>query len=320
MGALAESGLPVGRLRAFGSAQRTSRVDHVQYGGEEVPVQPLSSLADDDSALLFLCVPPPVAEKLGRALAGRAGRVVVDVGDWAGLEGPVLLGRSDAALDEGFDPSGGVRIPSGPAWLVATLALPLLPRGLSGVSGTVLQGAGARGRSAVGELGDQVIASFNQQDPPRRIFPTGLAFDVLPEDGPGDEWSVAESRIASTLAAATGFAAERVAVQVATIPVFAGLSAGLHLRGVTVEDVHEALRGDAGLREVDRVEKLRPRAWTGRTTVGWGRVRADPAGDGVHLWAVADPVAGVAAAAVAAARALHARGFLAASRSREEES
>jgi len=185
--------------------------------------------------------------------------------------------------------------------LLAALVAPLVPLGLTGCSGVVSLAASARGRGGVQELAQQVVAALNNQDPARRVFVDGLAFDTLPEDTAMDEWSGAELVAAEEVHALTGLPAAAVAVQVATAPLFAGISAGLHLRGVTLDAAEEALRAAEGLVAVSRTARLRPRAAIGKPGVWWGRLRADPGGDGVFLWAVADDLhtAGLGAARVA---------------------
>ncbi|MFZ5476403.1 MAG: Asd/ArgC dimerization domain-containing protein [Myxococcota bacterium] len=290
--ALGDSDVPIGQLRAYGSAARSPRVDTVQYGGNSVGVEPIARVGDVRHDVAFLCLPPRVAATVGPALVQK-GVFVVDVGDaTAGvLDAPLVLPGAQAALPAGVAEAGAVRTPSAAGWLLARLLAPL--SGVTGVSGVVNRSAASRGKPGMDELGQQVVATLNQTDPPRRVFADGLAFDTLPEDVEEDAWSAAEETAAAEVAALTP--AKGVAVQICTQPLFSGISAGLHLRGVDVDACEAAWAGADGLVAVRRAAKLRPRQATGRTGVLWGRLRADPAGDGVHVWAVGDPLAGAAA-------------------------
>jgi aspartate-semialdehyde dehydrogenase len=302
LAALEGSDLPIGSLHAYGSTSRSGRVDSVTFRGETIGVEPATALASAKPDLAILCVAPAVAGKLAPGLVSR-GVFVLDVGDaTAGvLDAPLVAPGIQAALPEGSAQAGAVRIPSAAGWFVAQLCAPLVPIGLRGCSGVLSLSASSHGKAGMEELAQQVVATLNNQDPARRVFVDGLAFDTLPEDVPSDEWSAAEQLLAVEVAALAGLPAEAVAVQVATQPLFAGVSAGLHLRGVTLDAVEAAWQDAPELHAMTRTARLRPRAVTGKGGVWWGRLRADPGGDGVHVWAVADNlhVAGVAAAQVA---------------------
>ncbi len=302
LAALDASEVVIASLKAYGSTARSPRVDTVPFRGQNVGVEPLSALTGVKPDLAILCVPPSVAGKLAPALVQR-GVVVLDVGDaTAGvLDAPLVLPGLTPSLPEGVARAGAVRLPSSTGRLLAALLGPLVPLGLTGCTGVVSLSASSRGRAGMEELAQQVVATLNNQDPPRRMFVDGLAFDTLPEDTAMDEWSGTELLAAAEVEALTGLAAEKIGVQVATQPLFAGVTAGLHLRGVTVEAVEEAWRATEGLVAVSRTARLRPRAATGKPGIWWGRLRADPGGDGVFVWAVTDDLhaAGLAAAQVA---------------------
>jgi hypothetical protein len=157
------------------------------------------------------------------------------------------------------------------------------------------------------------VASFNSREAPRRVFEEGLAFDILAEDAPPEEWSPDETALSEELSLLTGIAPEQLAITLCTSSHFAGIAGGLHLRGVTLEAAEEALLNTPGLRSVQRSSRLRPRALVekGRSTISWGRLRADPAGDGVHIWVVGDNLVGAGASLpIQAAQWLLARGLL----------
>lgn len=307
--ALSRGGSPIGRVQVFGSANRSPRVDSVAFGGESLGVEPITHLAELDADVALLCVPPGVSGRLASQIVGKVG-LLVDVGTSSGLDSPLLHPAMSAGVP--LDGSGAVRLPGATAAVLAPLLGPLVGAGLADVSATVLLSASNRGRAAVDELGQQVVARLNQQDPPRRVFPTGLAFDVVPEDTPGEEWSATEEAAAAEIAALAGLGAGSTTVQVTTAPLFAGVAASLHLRGVSLAAVEPLWRSAELAQEVVRVERLRPRAFTGKPQIGWGRLRALPGGGGVAAWVVADPIAVAATLAAEVVRRVAEGGLLSA--------
>lgn len=293
LAALDASEIVIASLKAYGSAARSPRVDTVAFRGQNVGVEPLSALTGVKPDLAILCVPPAVAGKLAPTLVQR-GVVVLDVGNATVgvLDAPLVLPGLTPSLPpsllEVVTRAGAVRLPSSTGRLLAALVGPLVPLGLTNCSGVVSLAASSRGRTGMEELAQQVVATLNNQDPPRRVFVDGLAFDTHPEDTAMDEWSGAELLAGAEVEALTGLAADKVGVQIATQPLFAGVTAGLHLRGVTVEAVEEAWRATEGLVAVSRTSRLRPRATIGKPGIWWGRLRADPGGDGVFVWIVTD--------------------------------
>lgn len=311
LAALDGSELAIGALEAFGSPARSPSVDTVSFRGSPVGVRPIAALTDARPDLAILCVPPPVARKVAPELVKR-GVFVLDVGNGTAgvLDAPLVLPALGGALSDEVARAGALRTPSSVGALVAALAASLMKGGLTGITGVVNLPASSRGRAGMEELSQQVVATLNNQDPARRVFPEGLAFDTVPEDTGADEWSPAELLAASEVSALTGLPPSAVAIQLVTQPLFAGLSAGLHLRGVSLEAAEEALSSSSAVGPIPRAARLRPRVVTGKNGVGWGRLRQDPGGDGVHLWAVTDDLATAGATAAAALAMVAAAGLL----------
>lgn len=299
LAALATSRMPIGRVVAFVS--RASKAEEVSFGERSLSVTTLHEMLEEQFGLAFLCVPASVSERVAPNMAGR-GTLLIDIGGSSGMDLPLWMPGVTPELAE-VATSGGLRTPGAGGWLLCSLLMPLRELGVTGVSGWLSLSASASGRAGIEELGAQVVASFNSREPPKRIFPEGLAFDVLPEFVAEDEWSPGEQQISAEVEALVGIPAEKIAVTLGTTSLFSGIVGGLHIRGVTMDAVEEALREAPGLRAVSRAERLRPRALVekNRTTVSWGRLRADPSGDGVHLWVVGDNLTGAAGAVPIAA-------------------
>lgn len=287
------------RVTAFGGPNRSPRVDSVPFGAESLPVEPVGGIAEAEADVVVCAAPPAIAARLVPGLAGR-GRVVVDLGNaTAGaVDAPLWVPALNGDLPADFAASRVVRVPGGAGWLLGAVASALVDEGLARLTATVLLPATRRGRGGGDEFGEQVVASFQQRDPPRRHFPDGLAFDVDPEDTPDDEWSEAERLAAAEVHELCGLPVDRVAVTLATVPLHSGMVASLHLAGVGLDAAEAALRAAGALKLVSRAARVRPRVALGREQVLCGRPRRDPGGDGVHLWCAADNLAGPAATAV----------------------
>ena len=153
-----------------------------------------------------------------------------------------------------------------------------------------------------------MTALFNAATPPRKVFPYGLAFDVLPAwSAPeANGWTAEEAQVAAEVAITTRWSGGINATLVGA-PVFSGLSATivLHLgRRPSVETVLGLLRdGGTGVAESGLRAMPRPRRVDGMPFVQVGRVRLDADG-GIHLWLAMDNLRATATVAVALGAAM----------------
>lgn len=292
---LADSRFAPLSILPFGSTR--SRVEQVEIGERSFPVQPLTALGEVELDLVFSCLPASVAGRMLPSVMGR-GAFVIDIGDsLAGVvEIPLVLPGVSMPDPQDVARAGGLRTPSPAGWMLSRIAAPLRVHGLTGISGVVNLPASAWGRRAVDELSEQVVASFNLKDPPRRIFPEGLAFDALLDEADAGEWTARETLAMTEVEALAEIAG--VGVQIVTQPLFAGATAGLHLRGtsLTPDLLDDCFAQVQGVNAVQTLGALRPRKAIGKRSIFYGAVRPDPLGDGVHLWVVADPATGAGGA------------------------
>jgi aspartate-semialdehyde dehydrogenase len=196
---------------------------------------------------------------------------------------------------------------------LGTLLAPLLAGGGSlKARGMLWHSASAFGRQGVEELSNQVVSLFNSRSPARKVFPQGLAFDVVPALGePGPEgWTADERRCAEETAALLGLPAAHVVLGSAVGPWFNGLCLALAVEpepALGAEACRQRLAGATGiaLAGVSARDLPHPRGVDGSTALSVGRLRDDPDGRTVHLWAVADELRfGAAGNAVAILAAL----------------
>ncbi|MEO0601043.1 MAG: hypothetical protein AAF211_06380, partial [Myxococcota bacterium] len=169
------------KLLAYARAS-TSKT-HVDYGDEHVPVDVTSELdvESDELDLLFTALPADAAVP-AIDQAEDEGVFVVDVSGARGADAPLIVPWVNPEALE--DNAIVWQIPMAPTTLVASILGPLARAGVRGpVTVQLMVPASSSGRAAIEELSQQVLALFNSSPPPRKVFPTGLAFDVLPAWG-----------------------------------------------------------------------------------------------------------------------------------------
>lgn len=290
--ALERSPLPVARWILVSSA--TKNHTSVEVGGRSVPVLPgaADSVPEkvlDEADLVFFATPAPTTRTLAPRVL-EAGIAAIDIGAAMADHGPIVVPLAGIFDEERFHAHRIACSPSAPAVLAAAVLGPLSPFGVTRAQATVLLPAGIVGTAGPEELSRQVVALFNSSDPPRKMFPRGLAFDVLGAVGqPEHDWTGAERRVSTELAALLRIPPDRLPFTLLLVPTMAGVSMNLqvHLHGeVDAERVRGVLDAVPLLRVGDPVAS--PLQVTGTATAHVGRIRDDPSGSGVHLWAVAD--------------------------------
>ncbi len=289
---LPRSGLPVREVRLVSSprshgttldvGEQSHRVHTIAGAVEEAPVF-------EQADLVFFATPAEVTRAMAPQVAAR-GAAVIDIGAAMADVAPLVVPSLGRGGLERFVETRIVSSPSAAAVAVATAAAPLQDFGLEVLRGTVMLPAGTVGTSGVEELSGQVVALFSNQDPPRAVFPQGLAFDVLASQTDVVEgWSHAERRLALEVGVLLDLHPERIALTLAMVPTFAGLSLNL-FGGVepapSLEEVQAAYSEAENVRMADPVPGAR--RTVGHAGLYVGRLRRDPSGGGVHVWAAAD--------------------------------
>jgi aspartate-semialdehyde dehydrogenase len=304
------SELPVDLLPMASSACKTHSLE---LGGRNVRVENLLAEHVNACDLVIMAVPPDVA----RASIEAALDEGVPLIDLSGVLGPdrgiplVVAGANRMDLG-GFREHLAVASPPPEVVVLASLLAPVRTHAVDlRCRGTVMHSAAAAGRGGIEELSNQVVSLFNSRTPQRTVFPEGLAFDVEPALGaPGrDGWTEREDRAAQQLASVLRVPAERFALSALMGPWFNGICLSLLLEtdaGLDADQLERIFEAAPGVALATGADPLpRPRRADGMAQIQLGRLRDDPGGGAVHLWAVADELRfGAAGNAVALLAAL----------------
>ncbi|TNE84370.1 MAG: hypothetical protein EP330_29585 [Deltaproteobacteria bacterium] len=291
------------------ASERTT-VPFVEYNDHQVAVDDLGFEAVEDLDLLFLALPPDIARETGERAVAEGVLTVDCTGAFENdPDVPLIVPWVNPELLAEPAPKGLISLPAPEATLIGPILSALGRAGIVGeVEATVLVPASLAGRDGIDELSKQVVALFSGGTPPRKVFPDGLAFDLLPAIGGigADGWTDRETRVATQLQRLLG-AEIPVHVTLVGVPVFSGMTVNLSIRTsrLTAPDLVERVLTDAGMiaPETSGQRYLpRPRRVEGQPFVHIGRVRQTP--HGLQIWAGLDNLRGTATAAVAVAGAM----------------
>ncbi len=260
----------------------------------------------------FLCLPADAAAPFVRQCL-EAQVPCIDLSGSLAAREEVPIGVAELAASRDALRRPLVSGPPGPALALALVLAPLRARfGLRRVLGTSLESASGVGRAGIRTLEAEVVALFNQEEPPEStVFAGPIAFDCVPElEHPGDAHGPgpAEAGLVAVLHRILGEPVP-IALTRVRVPTFAGLGLSLSVElgeAATSLAVREALVKAPGV-ELWDPDAVGPttRDAVSRATVLVGRLRRDPsAAAGAHLlWIAADPVRLAAANAVRIAEA-----------------
>jgi aspartate-semialdehyde dehydrogenase len=312
---IGRSNLPVAGFRLFASASSKGEVIEVNGRSHRVSVLPpvgdLSAVFDGID-VAFLAATSAVAKSMIPVLQ-EIDVPVIDIGAAHADKAPIMVAQVSMEPVADFPETRVMCSPSAPAVVVSTVLGPLANRGAISVRGTIMLSASTAGKAGAEELSAQVVSLFNSKTPPRTVFPTGLAFDVLSQLGDVVEgWTTTERRVALEIADVLGWEPSAALTSVVLAPMFAGIAADLTIEFdhvFNLDDVKQVLDEAPGIRIGDPVPG--PRRVAGDSAIYVGRIRADPDPHRLHLWVTADNLrVGATANALAIALALWGEGYL----------
>lgn len=304
-------GLAWGPPSVLPVARASSKQTAVQWKEEQVGIDVLGEADLDTVDLLFVALPRDVAGPAIRWAVERDVWVVDLSGSaWHDELGPLCVPWLQA--DRVPEDARVLCVPCAEATIVASILEPLRRAGIHGSAhANVLVPASTQGRAAVEELSQQVVALFNAQTPQRKIFPTGLAFDVDPTVTPvGDGgWTERETEVVEQVRGLCAAPDMGLTVSLTQVPIFSGVSVECAIRldrQVPVELLERVLR-DGGVRwggDGADTPSARPRSVEGEPFAHGARLRLNEAGDTLYIWASMDNLRTAAVAAAMCARLL----------------
>jgi aspartate-semialdehyde dehydrogenase len=300
--ALSESPLAASNFKLLDEDDAQGQLD--QVGDEVTFVQAIAPDAFERIDFTFFCGSEHLTRKHWRD-ALRAGSTVLDLSGALDQETGVVirapwLGIETDAVDL-FTPAV---VPAHPAALALALLLDRLQQAapVHSAFATLLLPASEFGRAALDELHQQTVSLLSFQGPPRELYDTQAAYNLLAGLGEAAKVSFAEveARVRRHYAALSAGRWPALGLQVAHAPVFHGHTFSIAIEldhPVEIAALEEALSGghvDLVLEDTDSPSNL---AATGQSDV---LVRLRPEHDPVHgarnaslvsrfwLWAASD--------------------------------
>jgi len=313
---LEERNLPVARLTAFASRERTAAV---RFRGRSIDVRATSVTALQGFDVVFFAGGEDAAETYAPALVER-GTVVIDNSSTFRLRDdvPLILPEVNAEtvrLDHKLFPVANCTA----IILCAALAPIRNVAGLHAVRVATYQAASGAGRAGLDEfLGEERALVLGMPEPESAVFPRRLARNVIPQVGAFDEsgYSGEERKVRDETRKMLGLPNLNVSVTSVRVPVRTAHSEAVWFetdRKTSVEELSTAFERAPGI--VFHPEGIvTPRDVEGTDAVHVARLRAEqetPRGDLFALWCVGDQLRkGAATNAVQILELLIERGFV----------
>jgi len=165
--------------------------------------------------------------------------------------------------------------------------------GACSLQASMFLSASTFGTQGTNELSQQVSSLFMGKEPIKRIFPSGLAFDILPIVGQIDldGGSSAERRVELEVASLMGINPQLVRSTLNLSPIFSGLAGNLTIsfdQEVDLQSVTQELSDSSKI--VFHNVPPSVRTIIGYSDVNVGRVRPNVLARGIDLWLCADNV------------------------------
>lgn len=310
---LVERNFPIAKLYALAKCNKSDD-DTALFNERPVRIEPVDDFDFSRCQIAFFCAPAAVAKKYAPR-AVKAGCWAIDVSGQFRLAAdvPLVVPEINAGC---LVELSGPQIVASPAAPVIQAGLALFPLqqkfGLRRADITTLLSVSAFGKAGVNELAGQTARLLNAQAVPQKLFPSQIAFNLLPAFDASDEsgYTLDESNGVKEVKKLLNDAQLDVAMSQAFVPVFYGHSQMIRLETAAdfaVEQAREALTAN-GLEFGDTPSELLSPVSIGTAsdTVFVSRcIRQSSASHRLELWTVADNIRkGAAINAVAIAETL----------------
>jgi len=286
--------LPVRKLLLFASQKREGDVVEVAQrpikihglSPEGIPVEVMEELD-----VVFFACPPQLVRAHAEPLL-EDGIAVFDLtGALVGNAGFSLYGVVNNEHD--FSEHRVCVLPSPVGAALARLLYALQGQGPFALQASISVSASTFGQNGVEELSNQVSSLFMCKEPIKQVFPTGLAFDIVPIVGQLQEDGVssAERRINLEVASLLSMNPQMLRSTLQLSPIFTGVVAQVTVSfegDVAVDDIIEDLIETDGI--AYHALPPGPKSLDGKPEVFVGRVRPNHLARGVDIWLCSDNV------------------------------
>ena len=299
---LAERKFPLGTLYAVDEVEKAG--SHVEYKDEPLVVHELAEFDFEQVQLaIFLIEAPQAAEYAPRAT--DAGCVVIDSSVCFRFEEGVPLvipGVNDEVIAD-YRERMMVAIPSSATSQLIRCIKPIYDAaGIESIHATVMLSVSETGKPGQEELGRQTARLLNFQDAKSEVYPSQIAFNIIPESGFLVEGGHTTDELDLIKGTQKVLNNDKISIQVtmATVPVFYCHSESISVRTTETlgaDKTVEILDNIPGLKVIKSATKGRPTPVTdgsGKDDVVIGRIRQDfsPDSNELLLWSVADNIRG----------------------------
>ena len=285
--------LPVRELMLYATSKRAGDVIEVADRAISIkafPAEGISPEAMSKLDVVFFTCPPALVRAHAETLS-EDGIAVFDLtGALVDESGFSLAGVVNN--DEAFAERRIGVLPSPVGAVLTRVSYALQGLGAWSLQASISVSASTFGAAGNEELSAQVSALFMGKESKKDIFPTGLAFDILPIVGQlqDDGTSSSERRVCLEVASMLGIDSQLVRPAINLAPIFCGIIANATIAfdsdAVDMDEITKELKESDGV----SYHALPPssKSIIGREEVFVGRIRRNPLCRGIDLWLCAD--------------------------------
>ena len=286
---------PFASVRAFGSARSAGKT--VEFGNEAIPVEQLGPGWFDSVELAFFSAGSEISRQHAPA-AQAAGTIVIDNSTAFRMDAHVPLVIPEINGNDVRNHQGIIANPNCTA-AIALMAIYPLHRAFSvrRVIASSYQAVSGTGARAIAELKQQIEAAAQNQQPPPKVYPHPIAFNLLPHIGSflPSGYTTEEEKLESEGRKIMHLPDFRASATCVRVPVYRAHSVAVTAefeREVSVEQAQEVLAKAPGLELFDEPIHNRypmPLNVAGRDNCQVGRIRRDSVFEnGLSFWVCGD--------------------------------
>lgn len=286
-------------------ASKRSAGKEVEAGGQKFVIEEATSEAFDGVDVAFFSAGGSISEKLAEEAVKRGAVVIDNTSAFRMTEGVPLV-VPEVNLDALRKHKGIIANPNcSTIQMVAALEPVREKFGLKRIVVSTYQAVSGAGVEAIDELETQTGQFQTRADIEAEVLPSAagkkhypIAFNAIPQIDAFDEsgYTLEELKMMNETKKIFEMPNLQVSATCVRLPIVTGHSESLYLEvedeNVTVEDIHEVLRGAKGVVLQDDINSQTypmPLFAEGEDEVFVGRVRKDPDhANGFHLWIVSD--------------------------------